>query len=164
MSSVIPQKRLYIFDADGTLRWTTREGGRYPLHRAEWKLMPGVAETLARIPWSAEGPWLAIASNQDGVPLGEISEEDARLLIYEMIAAAAGRIPEKTAIALCVHGEGSRCVCRKPQPGLLLALLDNFGIGPEEALFVGDLESDAEAARRAGIDFIPARDFFPYTE
>jgi D-glycero-D-manno-heptose 1,7-bisphosphate phosphatase len=164
MSGVIPHKRLYIFNADGTLRLTTREGGRYPLRRGEWKLMPGAAETLARIPWSPEGPWLAIASDQNGVAPGEISEEDARLLICETIVAAVGRIPEKTAIALCIHGEGSRCICRTPQPGLLLALLDNFGIGAEDALYVGDLDSDAEAARRAGIDFIPARDFFPHTE
>lgn len=160
MTLTVPQKKLYIFDADGTLRWTARDGARYPLEPGEWRLMPGVVETLSAIPWSADGPWLAIASNQDGVALGELSEEAARMLIYDMIVAAIGRIPEKTAVALCIHGEGGTCMCRKPKPGLLLAILDNFGIGADDALFVGDLDSDAEAARRAGIQFVPAQEFF----
>jgi phosphoglycolate phosphatase len=42
---------------------------------------------------------------------------------------------------------------RKPDPGPLLAALDSIGVPPERALFVGDSESDAVAARAAGIDF-----------
>jgi D-glycero-D-manno-heptose 1,7-bisphosphate phosphatase len=152
--------RLYIFDADGTLRWSMPPGRKYPLASGEWRLMPGVAERLRKIPWSPEGPWLAIASNQNGVAAGELTEETARRLIVDMLRAALGRIPEQTRVEICICAESVPCPCRKPAPGLLLRLLDHFGLSPAEALFVGDLDSDAEAARRAGVAFMRADRFF----
>lgn len=152
--------RLFIFDADGTLRWTTVKGQKYPLSSGEWRLMPGVAERLRAIGWSAEGPWLAIASNQNGVAAGELTGETAQALMVEMIVAAIGHLPQRTQIAMCMCDEAAACGCRKPEPGLLLRHLAHFGVAPAEALFVGDLDSDAEAARRAGIPFRRAADFF----
>lgn len=152
--------RLYIFDADGTLRWTTVAGQKYPLACGQWQLMPGVAERLRAIPWSARGPWLGIASNQNGVAAGELSEATARRLIDDMLTAALGRVPRESRVELCTCPETAACACRKPAPGLLLRHLAHFGVAPGEALFVGDLDTDAEAARRAGIAFRHARDFF----
>lgn len=42
---------------------------------------------------------------------------------------------------------------RKPHPGPLLTAVDRLGVSPEKTLFVGDSESDAVTARRAGTDF-----------
>lgn len=42
----------------------------------------------------------------------------------------------------------------KPDPGSLYRVLEHFGLEPEEALFVGDTERDAEASRRAGVPFV----------
>jgi len=41
----------------------------------------------------------------------------------------------------------------KPDPTPLQAILDEFGVDPATALFVGDSESDRTAARRASMDF-----------
>lgn len=151
---------LYIFDADGTLRWTTVDGQKYPIRSGEWRLMPNVKERLAGIPWSARGPWLAVASNQNGVAEGLLDERTARRLIEDMLVAALGRVPERTLVELCLCSEQAGCTCRKPEPGLLLRLLRAYRTQPADAVFVGDLPSDAEAARRAGIPFVWARDFF----
>lgn len=160
MNTGLSRVRLFIFDADGTLRWTVVPDQKYPLRPGDWRLMPGVAETLRRIPFGAHGPWLAIASNQNGVAAGELSEEMARQLLVDMLAQALGRVPPGTRIAMCTCDERRACDCRKPAPGLLLAHLAHFGVEPHEALFVGDLDSDAEAARRAGIPFMRAGEFF----
>lgn len=152
--------RLFIFDADGTLRWTVIPGRKYPLAASEWRLMPRVREVLGAIPWSTEGPWLAIASNQNGVAAGTLSADTALDLMQEMIRAAIGFIPPGTRIGMCMCDERICCRCRKPAPGLLLDHLAHFGVRAGEALFVGDLDSDAEAARRAGIAFRRAADFF----
>lgn len=152
--------RLYIFDADGTLRWTTVPGQKYPLRENEWRLMPNVQERLSRIPWSGEGPWLAIASNQSGVSEGLLDEPTARKLIKEMVVAAVGHFPEKTLIELCTCSEQGECACRKPAPGLLRRLLSAYGVLPAEAVFVGDLPIDQEAAHGAGIPFMWAHEFF----
>ncbi|MFB6092893.1 MAG: HAD family hydrolase [Haloquadratum sp.] len=42
---------------------------------------------------------------------------------------------------------------QKPDPEPLLETLRRMGVGPDEAVFVGDSERDAEAARRAGVAF-----------
>lgn len=48
---------------------------------------------------------------------------------------------------------------RKPDPEPLLAAVDGLGASPEQTLFVGDSERDAETARRAGTDFRYVADF-----
>jgi D-glycero-D-manno-heptose 1,7-bisphosphate phosphatase len=152
--------RLYILDADGTLRWTTVPGQKYPLGRDEWRLMPNVADRLRAIPWSADGPWLAIASNQHGVAEGLITRTAARQLILDALTAALGHIPPGTDIEMCTCREDADCPRRKPAPGMLLGMLERRAVAPQEALFVGDLPIDAEAARRAGIPFAWAQEFF----
>ncbi len=42
----------------------------------------------------------------------------------------------------------------KPDPRGLLWVLDQLGLAPAEALFVGDAEVDREAAEAAGVAFI----------
>ncbi|WP_324757799.1 HAD family hydrolase [Haloarcula sp. GH36] len=47
----------------------------------------------------------------------------------------------------------------KPDPEGLLRVIDDLDASPEATVFVGDSESDAETARRAGTDFEWARAF-----
>jgi D-glycero-D-manno-heptose 1,7-bisphosphate phosphatase len=155
--------RLYIFDVDGTLRWTVRPGARYPESRDEWRLMPGVAETLRAITWGAGGARLAVASNQSGVGEGRLTDALARELIEDVLRAALGEIPAGTIVALCTCPPEVACACRKPEPGLLLQALRTSGVHPAEALFVGDLDIDRWAAERAGIPFRWAAEFFGWT-
>ena len=42
----------------------------------------------------------------------------------------------------------------KPHPEGLLKILDAIGVAPEGSLYVGDSLVDAEAAQRAGVDFV----------
>lgn len=44
---------------------------------------------------------------------------------------------------------------RKPDPGPLLAVVDELGVAPERTLFVGDSDSDRVTAERAGTAFKP---------
>lgn len=48
---------------------------------------------------------------------------------------------------------------RKPAPGMLLAVCRHYAIAPERAVFVGDAETDAQAAEAAGTAFITSEDF-----
>lgn len=49
---------------------------------------------------------------------------------------------------------------RKPNPGMLILAMEQAGVTPENALMVGGKESDQEAARAAGCDYMPAHIFF----
>jgi len=45
----------------------------------------------------------------------------------------------------------------KPDPGIVQVALDRAGVGPEEAVFVGDAVWDAHAAKAAGVPCIGVR-------
>lgn len=152
--------RLYIFDADGTLRYTTVPGQPCPNRPGEWALLPGVRERLAQIDWGPAGARFGVASNQGGVGLGYLTREAAYRLLAETVEAAFGVPPPPGSIEMCTCAPFKNCDCRKPKPGMLLRLMRRFGARPEETLFVGDMDRDEEAARRAGTRFVWSHDFF----
>ncbi len=159
--------KLIIFDADGTLRHCTVEGQPCPDAPGEWELMPGVKEMLSRIQWGDPGEGgvgYGIASNQGGVGCGYLSADMAYRLIQELVVAAFGAEPEKGTIQLCPHRPDGGCKCRKPEPLMIQRLIERWGVKPEETLFVGDMETDKEAAERAGVDFKWAGEYFGWEQ
>jgi D-glycero-D-manno-heptose 1,7-bisphosphate phosphatase len=157
-----PTARLHIFDADGTLRWTTVPGQPCPNRPGEWRLMPNVKETLRNMHWGPGGSLLGVASNQGGVALGYLTQEMAYQLIEATLVEAIGFIPPRTMIEMCVCPPDAQCACRKPNPGMLLRIMRALEVGPEATLYIGDLEIDQEAAKRAGVAFMWAHEFFQW--
>jgi D-glycero-D-manno-heptose 1,7-bisphosphate phosphatase len=142
--------RLVIFDADGTLRRTTVDGKPCPHEPCEWELLPNVRETLRALGRRKVSIHLGVASNQDQVAYGHLTEKMAYRLLSEMFFEAVGREPEDGAIRICPHALEVVCKCRKPAPGMLIDIMRKFGTAPAQTLFVGDAETDREAAQRAG--------------
>jgi D-glycero-D-manno-heptose 1,7-bisphosphate phosphatase len=125
--------------------------------------MPQVREKLRSMDWTEGGAKLGIASNQNGVALGYLTQETARQLIVETLMAALGSLPHETVIEMCVCHPGVQCRCRKPAPGMLLDIMQKLKAEPADTLYIGDLELDREAAARAGTRFAWAWDFFGWT-
>lgn len=150
--------KLYVFDADGTLRRTTVEGQPCPNAPGEWELIEGVRERLAEIDWARAA--FGVASNQGGVGVGHFTRETAYRLLHDMAQAALGFPPPEGSIEMCPHAPQLGCPCRKPRPLMLRRLMRRFGATPRETLFVGDMDRDHEAARRAGTHFTWAHEFF----
>jgi len=57
-------------------------------------------------------------------------------------------------IYYCPHRPDENCKCRKPLPGLLHQAIKDFSIVKEQSWFIGDSQSDMEAAEQAGIKSI----------
>ncbi|MFL5612042.1 MAG: HAD-IIIA family hydrolase [Gemmatimonadaceae bacterium] len=159
-SGLLTGVRLVIFDADNTLRRSTVAGQPCPHTDGEWELMPGVRECLTGIDWRGRGIRVAVASNQDHVGYGLIDAVMARRLLRAAIDAATSGAVSDPEIRFCPHRLEEPCGCRKPAPGMLLDIMRSVGVGSEATLFVGDAKVDAEAARRAGVRFSWAREFF----
>ncbi|HEX5230594.1 MAG TPA: HAD-IA family hydrolase, partial [Bryobacteraceae bacterium] len=49
------------------------------------------------------------------------------------------------------HVQGTDGFPAKPEPNVILASLDVFGVKPQHCLFIGDSPADMEAGRRAGV-------------
>jgi D-glycero-D-manno-heptose 1,7-bisphosphate phosphatase len=158
---ILRRYKLFIFDADDTLRRTILPGKPCPHSPGEWVLMPGVRERLSGIDWnSGRGPYLGIASNQDQVAYGHLTLTMARNLLRDLARAAAGVEPPDAALQLCPHALEQPCHCRKPEPGMLHAIMEHYQVEPRETLFVGNHEMDRSAAARASVDFSWSYDFF----
>lgn len=157
--------RLFIFDADDTLRRTRVPGQPCPHRPDEWELMPGVREILARYDWAQGQLQVGIASNQDHVGFGLLSESTARRLLRDMVAAAFGTVRPEPRIELCPRADAGRDGCWKPHPRMLLTIMTHFGTPPHRTVFIGNTESDRQAAHAAGSAFMWRDGFFgPVTD
>jgi D-glycero-D-manno-heptose 1,7-bisphosphate phosphatase len=164
--------KLAIFDIDGTITEIKPEiKARKPRMVTpntfgEQQPIPGVVEGLEKL--SQEGVPIALATNRGGVAFGYNSLEEAESLAQE--AADLCGIPDAK-IYVCPYHEKARGPranlqfarkddCRKPNPGMLNQALADFGISPEQAFFVGDKDTDQQAAESLGMHFFWADEFF----
>lgn len=96
-----------------------------------WEMYPDAIPTLERL--RANGTALAVVSNWD--------ERLPRLLDGLGLAARVDAIVHSSAIGF-----------EKPDPRIFLAALDELGVGPDEAIHVGDrLKEDVEGAAAVGM-------------
>ncbi|MBN1173310.1 MAG: HAD-IIIA family hydrolase [Micromonosporaceae bacterium] len=138
--SSLRQVRAVIFDRDGTLVQNEPYNG----DPARVRLVSRAAEALAQL--RGAGLKIGLTTNQAGIARGLITADQVRA-VNNRLGDLVG--PFDT-VRVCPHDEGDRCLCRKPQPGLILAAAADLGIPPEELVMVGDLGADIGAARAAG--------------
>jgi len=98
------------------------------------RLMPAAESALRRL--AASGVALGLCTNKDTGPALEILR---RLRVERLFTAVVG---------------GDSGLAKKPEPAPLLACVSTCGVRLEEAVFVGDSETDAHTARHAGLPFL----------
>jgi histidinol-phosphate phosphatase family protein len=132
--------RAVLFDRDGTLV-ANLPGNADP---SRVRLMPGARDARMRL--RAAGVPAAVVTNQSMIGRG-LADAEKVSAVNERIDALVGAID---AWLVCPHAPGDGCVCRKPQPGLVLAAANRLGVRPAECVVIGDVASDVEAAEAAG--------------
>lgn len=154
---------LVIFDKDGTL---IAACGKRPANTpAEQVVLPGVIAKLAQL--RRAGYKLAIASNQGGVAWGFLSEAEAQALVKD----AAKKVGGVDHWRCCCYDERAAARNpsspfarssrrRKPNPGMLQEIMRAANVAPAATLMVGDQDSDRQAAKAAGCQFMWAEEFF----
>ena len=129
-----------LFDRDGTLIRDVPYNGDPDLVEP----MPGAAAAVRAA--RRHGLAVAMITNQSGIARGRFSRADADA-VNARVEALLGPFD---AVRLCPHGESDGCGCRKPAPGLVLAVAARLGVAPHECVVVGDIGADVAAARAAG--------------
>ena len=101
--------------------------------RVPCELFPGVRELLDE--FSSRGFIMAVATGKSRLGLDRsLAEND--LGHYFAATRCAGEYPSK------------------PEPDMLLSILDDFNVAPQHAMMIGDSEHDMRMARNAGVDAI----------
>ena len=143
--------KLAIFDLDGTLS-PQRPYSTAPFQRI---LLPIVSDKLATL--RQQGIFLAVATNQGGAD----RQRSARLSIGAVQAHLRWLRHE---LGLHAVKFATTVARKKPNPTMLIELMSQFNVAPNETLFVGDSETDQQAAGAACIPFIYAEVFFNIRE
>jgi D-glycero-D-manno-heptose 1,7-bisphosphate phosphatase len=171
---------LYLFDLDGTLITSYMDRPDKDYHA--WEMLPGRIAAIERL--QHLGNEIGIVTNQAGVAFGHTTEADfvrkagrvALALGYACVDIHAGG-----AYGLRAIGAGaprlSAYVCyadarardpryqagahrRKPSGAMIREALAEAGASADEAIYIGDMESDLQAAKDAGVRFQWAHIFF----
>lgn len=140
---------LVILDRDGVIN---EDSDDYVKTLDEWIPIPGSIEAIARL--SQHGFTVTVATNQSGIGRGFIDLDDLEAMherLYELVESAGGKI---AGIFYCPHHPDDDCECRKPKPGLITAIEDEFGQSALGAWMIGDSLRDLEAGELKGC--IPA--------
>lgn len=136
-----------FLDRDGVLNVYLPED--YVKNPSELELLPGVGEAVAQ--FNAVGLPVFIISNQQGVAKGIMTEEDLTAIdctLHERLNLVGATI-ERSYYCTAHASEDSED--RKPRPGMLLKAAREYNIDLGSSVFIGDTETDAQAARSAGV-------------
>jgi histidinol-phosphate phosphatase family protein len=130
------------------------------------QILPGVAAAIGSA--NTAGVPVLVVTNQPGIAKGFMTVDTHTAIRARMdrLLGAEGAFVDD--YAYCPHhpergfaGEVPElkvaCACRKPAPGMLLALADRHGVDLARSVMVGDSPRDAEAATAAGVAFIHAQ-------
>ena len=137
--------KVILLDRDGVIN---QDSLHYIKSVDEFIPIPGSIDAIARL--AKAGYRIGVATNQSGVARGYYSEEELGAIHAKMLDLVHQAGGEIIAIEYCKHMPDAGCFCRKPQPGMLLALAERLGCPLINVPFVGDRVSDIQAAETAG--------------
>ena len=119
------------------------------------ELLPGAAEGL-QVLWNL-GYDLVVVSNQPGVALGFFPERDITRIARALAERfAQAKVPLAGFYYCPHHPQGTvlyyarDCLCRKPEPGLLIGASRELRLDLARSWMVSDALDDIEAGNRAG--------------
>ncbi|MEJ7136960.1 D-glycero-beta-D-manno-heptose 1,7-bisphosphate 7-phosphatase [Amphibiibacter pelophylacis] len=137
--------KLLVLGRDGVVNRYRDDHVKDP---AEFEVLPDVPEQIARL--NRAGWHVVVATNQSGIGRGLVDMSSLNAVharMHQTLLKSGGRL---AAVFFCPHTPEEACACRKPQPGLLLEVMDRFGATPAQVPVIGDTVRDLEAAVSAG--------------
>lgn len=136
-----------FLDRDGVINVDVLD---YTSKIKDFTFLPGVFEGLKTLQNS--GYLLIIITNQGGITKGIYTKEDVDTLHNWMRTELEKQGITITAIYFCPHHDVSgKCLCRKPGSVMLEKAIARFDIDATQSFFMGDKDTDAQAAERAGV-------------
>jgi D-glycero-D-manno-heptose 1,7-bisphosphate phosphatase len=135
-------RRAIFIDRDGVI---CRNRDDHVKSWEEFVFLPGALKALARL--ACLDLYIIVTTNQaiinrHIVPVEAV--EDIHTRMVRAIEAAGGRIDR---VMYCPHRPDEHCVCRKPEPGLLLMAAEELRLDLSSSYLIGDAESDMQAGR-----------------
>lgn len=141
-----------FFDRDGVLN--EDDGYAFDPDKIRW--VEGAQQAVKAV--NGAGYFVFVVTNQSGIARGFYEERHVRNL-HEWMSRELARVGAHIdAFEFCPHHPDGLieryrvlCNCRKPQPGMIRALLERYAVDIDASFMIGDKQSDLDAAQAAGI-------------
>ena len=143
---------LIILDRDGVIN---EESIHYVKSPKEWIPIPQSLQAIVRL--NEAGHQVVIATNQSGVGRGHYSLETLAAIHQKMrdaLSLLGGRID---GIYFCPHHPEDGCECRKPAPGMLRSIIEDYHPDLLSTYMIGDSYRDLQAGQAAGVKVVLVR-------
>ncbi|OGV28193.1 MAG: D-glycero-beta-D-manno-heptose-1,7-bisphosphate 7-phosphatase [Legionellales bacterium RIFCSPHIGHO2_12_FULL_37_14] len=138
-------KKAIILDRDGVINYDSYNYIKSP---EEFNFIPHSIDAIVKL--SIQGYTIGVATNQSGIARGFYDEEMLGKIHQKLIDKVRQKGGEIAAIVFCPHHPNEKCLCRKPNPGLLHKLATQLNIKLKGVPFIGDRFSDIQAANAVG--------------
>lgn len=146
------EKKAIFFDRDGVLNHDS--GYIYKIEDFKW--MNGAKDAIKF--FNNQGWLVFVVTNQSGIARGFYSEDDLNKLhlwVQQDLNLMGAYID---AFEYCPHHPEAKleplrlkCLCRKPEAGMITKLLAKWQLKPENCMLIGDKSSDLQAGAGAGV-------------
>lgn len=133
-----------FLDRDGVIN----DHVRFVNTPADLILFPGVGRAIRQL--NDAGFRVFVVTNQGGIGLGHMKEENLHAIHEKMEAELKRDGATLVEIAYCPHKPHARCACRKPEPKMILDLAQKYSIDLARSYMVGDRDTDVFAGQKAG--------------
>jgi len=126
-----------------------------PLNSQQFELFPEAIKGISLI--NRLGIPAVLISNQPGIAKGKISKSSFGQIDRKMKMLLSARGAHLDAVYYCLHHPNAvdpnyriNCLCRKPEPGMLVKAADEMGLDLKESFFIGDGLTDIKAGNKVG--------------
>ncbi|QBC43876.1 D-glycero-beta-D-manno-heptose 1,7-bisphosphate 7-phosphatase [Iodobacter fluviatilis] len=137
--------KLLILDRDGVINEDSPDYIKTP---EEWIPVAGSLEAIGEL--SRSGWTIVVATNQSAIGRKMISVDVLNRIHAKMHRALAEQGGHIDAVFFCPHAPDTTCVCRKPNPGMLLDISSRFHVPSAQLVMVGDSLRDLQAIAAVG--------------
>jgi len=139
--------KVAFLDRDGVIN----EDYGYVYKIEDFKFKEGIFELLELL--KSLGFEFFIVTNQSGIARGYYTKDDffklTKWLLNEL--EQKGFNIKDVEYCSCHEKFSKNCECRKPKPTMILNLAKKYNIDIKNSIFIGDKQTDMDAAQNAGI-------------
>ncbi len=143
-----PKKAIFL-DRDGVIN---KERKDYVKTIDEFELDPNISRYVAQL--KNLGFLIIVVTNQSAINRNLTTHENVQSIHQSIQKTLESKNTYIDAFYYCPHKPDENCDCRKPQIGLLIKAKLNFHIDIKSSWFIGDSDSDIEAAKNFGCKYI----------
>ncbi|MBU8906131.1 D-glycero-alpha-D-manno-heptose-1,7-bisphosphate 7-phosphatase [Desertibacillus haloalkaliphilus] len=142
------QKRAVFLDRDGVINEVLTSRVRFVNKPSQLYFLEGVPQAIRKL--NQQFDYIFVVTNQGGVGLGFMKEQQLRNIHKHMIEQLAAEGATIHDVAYCPHKPRAGCECRKPGSKMISDLADKYDVDLSCSYMVGDRDTDIQAGKRVG--------------